>query len=225
MSKRKVSVEDKLYAVNLYLDGKASQRRIAAMFDVGLSSVQQWIRNYESMGADAFTLKGNKKYSKELKQQAVSDYLAGRGSLNDICKKYKIRAISKLESWIKKYNSHEELKSSGTGGNIIMTKGRKTTFEERVEIVQYCIAHDRNYAETAIKYQVSYQQARSYTIKYESGGVEALKDNRGKRKYPDKMNELEKLRAEVKILKAEKERAEMEASFLKKIEEIERRRG
>jgi transposase-like protein len=195
------------------------------MFDVGLSSVQQWIRNYESMGADAFTLKGNKKYSKELKQQAVSDYLAGRGSLNDICKKYKIRAISKLESWIKKYNSHEELKSSGTGGNIIMTKGRKTTFEERVEIVQYCIAHDRNYAETAIKYQVSYQQARSYTIKYESGGVEALKDNRGKRKYPDKMNELEKLRAEVKILKAEKERAEMEASFLKKLEEIERRRG
>lgn len=225
MSKRKVSVEDKLYAVNLYLDGKASQRRIAAMFDVGLSSVQQWIRNYESMGADVFTLKGNKKYSKELKQQAVSDYLAGRGSLNDICKKYKIRAISKLESWIKKYNSHEELKSSGTGGNIIMTKGRKTTFEERVEIVQYCIAHDRNYAETAIKYQVSYQQARSYTIKYESGGVEALKDNRGKRKYPDKMNELEKLRAEVKILKAEKERAEMEASFLKKLEEIERRRG
>lgn len=225
MSKRKVSVEDKLYAVNLYLDGKASQRRIAAMFDVGLSSVQQWIRNYESMGADAFTLKGNKKYSKELKQQAVSDYLAGRGSLNDICKKYKIRAISKLESWIKKYNSHEELKSSGTGGNIIMTKGRKTTFEERVEIVQYCIAHDCNYAETAIKYQVSYQQARSYTVKYESGGVEALKDNRGKRKYPDKMNELEKLRAEVKILKAEKERAEMEASFLKKLEEIERRRG
>ena len=225
MSNSKVSVKDKLYAVNLYLDGKASQRRIAAMFDVGLSSVQQWIRNYESMGADVFTLKGNKKYSKELKQQAVSDYLAGRGSLNDICKKYKIRAISKLESWIKKYNSHEELKSSGTGGNIIMTKGRKTTFEERVEIVQYCIAHDRNYAETAIKYQVSYQQARSYTVKYESGGVEALKDNRGKRKNLDEMNELEKLRAEVKILRAEKERAEMEASFLKKIEEIERRRG
>ena len=106
-----------------------------------------------------------------------------------------------------------------------MTKGRKTTFEERVEIVQYCIAHDRNYAEAAIKYQVSYQQARSYTVKYESGGVEALKDNRGKRKNPDEMNELEKLRAEVKILRAEKERAEMEASFLKKLEEIERRRG
>ena len=55
--------------------------------------------------------------------------------------------------------------------------------------------------------------------------MEALRDNRGKRKRPDEMSELERLRAEVKILRAEKEHAEMEASFLKKLEEIERRRG
>lgn len=225
MSKRKISVEDKIYAVNLYLDGKESQRRIASMFNVSLASVQQWIRNYKSMGEETFTLNGHKKYSKELKQQAVSDYLAGRGSQNDICKKYGIRSKAKLQIWIKKYNGHEELKSSGTGGSIIMTNGRKTTFEERIEIVQYCIAHDHNYAETAANYKISYQQARSYTIKYESGGVESLRDRRGKRKSEDEMTELEKLRAEVKILRAEKERAEMEASFLKKLEEIERRRG
>lgn len=177
------------------------------------------------MGADAFTLKGNKRYSKELKQQAVLDYLAGRGSQDDICKKYGIRSKAKLQIWIKKYNGHEELKSFGTGGSTIMTKGRKTTFEERVEIVQYCTAHDRNYAKTAEQYQISYQQARSYTVKYEAGGVEALRDNRGKRKNPDEMSEVEKLRAEVKILRTEKERAEMEASFLKKLGEIERRWG
>ena len=224
MSKRKVSAEDKIYAVNLYLKGKENQHGIAAMFDVSLASVQQWIRNYESMGSDAFA-KGNKKYSKELKVQAILDYLAGQGSQDDICKKYGIRSKSKLQAWIRKYNDHENLKSSGTGGSSIMTKGRKTTFEERVEIVQYCIAHDRNYAKTAEQYQVSYQQARNYIVKYEAGGVEALRDNRGKRKKPDKMSELEKLRAEIKILKAEKERAEMEASFLKKLKEIERRRG
>ena len=39
------------------------------------------------------------------------------------------------------------------------------------------------------------------------------------------MSELEKLRAEVKILRTEKEHAEMEVAFLKKLEEIERRRG
>lgn len=224
MPKKKISVEDKLYAVNLYLDGKESQHRIASMFDVSVASVQQWIRNYESMGVDAFTLEGNKKYSKELKLQAVLDYLACRGSQGEICKKYGIRSKAKLQTWIKKYNGHEELKSSETGGSFIMTQGRKTTFNERVEIVQYCIAHDHNYAETAKKYQVSYQQARSYTVKYESGGVEALRDHRGKRKNPNEMNELEKLRAEVKILKAEKARAEMEVSFLKKLEQIERRR-
>ena len=211
MSKRKISTEDKLYAVNLYLDGKESQCRIASIFDVSKASVQQWIRNYESMGSNAFTLKGNKKYSKELKQQAVLDYLAGWGSHDDICKKYGIRSKSKLQIWIKKYNGHEELKSSGT----LSWPKEKNTFEERIEIVQYCIAHDYNYAKTAEQYQVSYQQARNYTMKYRAGGMAALRDNRGKRKSPNEMSELEKLRAEVKILRAEKEYDEMEASFLK----------
>jgi transposase-like protein len=106
-----------------------------------------------------------------------------------------------------------------------MTKGRKTTFDERVDIVQYCIAHDHNYTETAAKYSISYQQARNYTIKYEAGGVEALWDRRGRTKPVEEMSELERLRAENRILRAEKERAEMEASFLKKLDELERRRG
>lgn len=225
MFKGKVSAKDKIYAVNLYLDGRKSQRQIAATYGVKPSSVNQWVRNYQSMGTDAFTLKGNKKYPKELKLQAVQEYLAGRGSQDDICKKYGIRSKAKLQIWIKKYNGHEELKSSGTGGSTIMTKGRKTAFDEKVEIVRYCIEHDHNYAETAERYQISYQQARNYTVKYETGGVEALNDKRGKRKTPDEMDELERLWAEVKILKAEKARAEMEASFLKKLKEIERRRG
>lgn len=215
MSKRNISAQDKINAVKRYLNGLTSQRILANEFSMSQASIQQWITNYESMGEDAFLMKSYKHYSAELKRKAVLDYLSGKGSQTDICKKYGIRSKSKLQKWIKKYNGHEELKSSGTGGSIIMTKGRKTTFEERVEIVQYCIAHNHNYAETAENHRVSYQQARSYTIKYESGGVEALRDKRGKRKNPDEMNELESLRAEVKILRAEKERAEMEASFLK----------
>ena len=62
-------------------------------------------------------------------------------------------------------------------------------------------------------------------ITISNAGIEALRDRRGRTKPLDEMSELEKLRAENRILRAEKERAEMEASFLKKLDEIERRRG
>jgi transposase-like protein len=225
MVKKKIEPEVKVAAVQEYLDGKSSQEAIADRLGICPASFQMWIKNYRSMGTDAFTRSRNKHYSKELKEQAVIDYLSGVGSLQDICEKYKISSTSQLRKWIKRYNGHEELKASGTGGTIIMTKGRKTTFDERVEIVQYCIAHDHNYAETARKYEVSYQQARNYTVKYEEGGMEALLDRRGRSKPQEEMSELERLRAENKILRAEKERAEMEASFLKKLDAIERRWG
>lgn len=212
-------------AIQEYLDGKSSQRAIANRLGIHRETFRQWIKNYQAMGTDAFEGHKNKRYSKGMKEQAVLDYISGRGSVMDLCEKYKIKSTSQLRSWIKKYNGHEELKASGTGGAMIMTKGRKTTFDERVEIVRYCISHDRNYAETAEKYQVSYQQARNYTVKYEAGGVEALRDRRGRTKPQEEMSEVEKLRAENKILRAEKERAEMEVSFLKKLDEIERRRG
>ena len=225
MRRTKFEPDVMISAVQEYLEGQTSQRAIAKRLGIAPASFQNWIRKYSSMGADAFTQNGNRRYSKELKEQAVTDYLAGRGSLRDICKSYKIMSATQLRNWIMMYNGHEELKASGTGGTVIMTKGRKTTFDERVEIVQYCIAQDHNYAETAAKYGISYQQARNYTVKYEAGGVEALRDRRGRRKPMDEWTELEKLRAENKILRAEKKRAEMEISFLKKLDEIERRRG
>lgn len=224
MGRKRIPNSEKLVAVNLYLSGQISQGQLAELYGVTKTSVRQWIRNFDALGDGAFQKK-NKKYSRELKLQAVQDYLEGKDSQDEICKKYGIRSRGKLQQWIKMYNSGMNFKYKSSGGSAIMTKGRKTTFEERVEIVEYCIAHDRNYAETAEKYGVSYQQARNYTIKYEESGVKGLKDNRGRRKPENEMSELERLRAEVKLLRAAKERAEMEVSFLKKLEEIERRRG
>lgn len=223
---RKVSPEEKLRAVYEYMEGKGSLKTIAQKYGIGCTPFRQWIQKYQAFGESAFIKTGhNASYSVEFKQTVIEDYLAGKGSFLNLAIKYKIPSFETVRRWVLMYNSHKEPKASRTGGSSLMTKGRKTTFEERIEIVQYCIAHNHNYAETAEKYQVSYQQARSYTVKYEAGGVDALKDNRGKRKNPDELSELERLRAEVKLLKAQKERAEMEVSFLKKLEEIERRRG
>nr|WP_297939539.1 helix-turn-helix domain-containing protein [uncultured Lachnoclostridium sp.] len=38
---------------------------------------------------------------------------------------------------------------------------RKTTLEERKEIVEYCVNHNRNYKDTAALYDVSYSQVYS----------------------------------------------------------------
>ena len=224
MSKININPEEKIAAVKSYLNGADSQQNIAAQFGICYQAFQQWVRNYKSMGATAFTMVGNKKYSSELKLSAVSDYLAGLGSQDDICLKYGIRSKQKLQNWIKKYNGHEELKTSGIGGVTIMTKGRKTTYEERIEIIQYCIEHENNFAKTAEKYQVSYQQVYSWVKKYESSGVEALVDRRGRTKPEEGMTEIERLRAENRLLKAENKRQEMEMAFLKKLDELERKR-
>ena len=69
-------------------------------------------------------------------------------------------------------------------------------------------------------------RARVYTWvkKYKKNGIEALKDHRGRTKPVEEMSELEKLRYENRMLKAEKLQQQMEIDFLKKVEEIERRR-
>lgn len=222
--KAKYTYELKLEIVLKCLSGKSSVYSEAKKHDINKTSIRRWIAKYESLGQDGLkTMSTNAKYSPELKLNAVLDYLNGQGSQQEICKKYGIRSTWQLHNWILKYNSHDTLTTPNPGGKPIMTNGRSTTFDERIEIVEHCIAHNRNYAETAEKFQISYQQARNYTIKYEQHGIEGLRDGRGRRKSVEEMTEVEKLRVEVKLLRAEKERAEMEVSFLKKLAEIESR--
>ena len=66
---------------------------------------------------------------------------------------------------------------------------------------------------------------RKIIVCLKKGGINALQDNRGKRKSENSLSEIEKLQAELKMEKAKRKKAEMEASFLKKLDEIERRRG
>lgn len=164
----------------------------------------------------------NKKYSKEIKVKAVEEYLAGKGSQSEICKKYKILCTKQLRYWIKWYNGHKEFKEShGSGTEIYMTKGRKTTQQERAEIVAFCIEHGKDYPLTIQTYGVSYQQIYSWVRKYEENGVDGLADNRGRTKPESEMTEMEKLRAENRILQARNLDLEIENAFIKKLKELE----
>lgn len=163
----------------------------------------------------------NKSYQAELKYQAVGDYLSGEGSLREICKKYGIRDKHTLQDWIKLYNGHKELKCH-TGGSR-MTKGRDTTYEERITLVKECIKNGYNYTEIAQKYQVGYQQIYTWVQKYKKNGEDALKDRRGRRKKDYKpQTEEERLKLEVATLKRQLYLAQMENDVLKKLQELER---
>ena len=105
-----------------------------------------------------------------------------------------------------------------------MTKGRKTTYDERIEIVAFCIENNDNYQLTSDKYKVSYQQVYSWVRKYKANGQDSLIYNRGKSKTFNEMSDSQRLMAQIKLLEAQNKRLEMENDFLKKLEEIERRR-
>lgn len=104
-----------------------------------------------------------------------------------------------------------------------MKQGRNTTQEERIQIAKECLELDRNYGEVAQKHQVSYQQARAWTLRFEELGEAGLEDRRGKRKQnQEPRTELERLQIENEKLKHQLYLAEMETNLLKKFHELER---
>ena len=222
--KSKVSTEIKVQAVEDYLRDIKSLSEISNELNIYKSAISAWVRKYKTFGKEGLLNKGyNTSYSAQLKTQAVIDYLDGKGSLDDICIKYKISAIGILQHWIKKYNGHKIFKSHSTKGDKLMTNGRKTTYEERIEIVSFCIANAHDYNLTANKFNVSYQQVYTWVKKYNKDGYTALVDRRGKNKSFEELSESEKFSAQLKLLEAENRRLKMENDFLKKLEEIERR--
>lgn len=225
MYKAKISAVEKIRAAEAYLNGKSSVALLADGHGVRKSTVRDWIRIYKTFGAEGLADKcKSKKYDTEVKEAAVKAYLAKEGSLSELCKRFKISSLSLLRDWIKLYNGHKELCSrGGHGSEIYMTSGRTTTYEERIEIVSFCIESGKDYPTAIEKYGVSYQQIYSWVRKYEEQGAQALVDRRGKRKDVDEMSEVEQLRAENRLLKAEIKQTELENAVLKKVKEIERR--
>ena len=222
MSRSKLTDEERIAAVQDVLNGNGGCKQIAPKYGISHEALRQYVRLAQTEGIDAVKAqKSNRKYSVETKLQAVNEYLSLKSSLNELSAKYKIRARSSLQRWISCYNSGKDLKErTRSERRITMNKGRKTTKEERIEIVAFCIENGKNYGLTMEKYGVSYQQIYSWIRKYEEKGVEGLNDRRGKSKPEDRLTEADKLRMENKILQAKLKEMEMENKLLKKLREL-----
>jgi transposase len=225
MSKRSHSLEFKLEVLAAYKNIDSSVKDFCTKYKINKKTLYRWINIFDLYGKSGLEPSTSwKKYSKELKESAVKSFLTGNYSLNEIVLKYGISSESVLESWINKYNSHRDLKDTSKGRTSSMTKRRKTTLDERIQIVLDCLRNGKDFQRTAETYRVSYQQVYQWVRKYEDGGDDALKDGRGRKKEEAELTSEELTQLKMKKLESENERLRAENLFLKKLEEIERRR-
>ncbi|MBQ9635647.1 MAG: helix-turn-helix domain-containing protein [Acidaminococcaceae bacterium] len=224
MGKAKYSVEEKLSWVIRIQSNEISMHQVAKMCGIHEMTIQTWLRLYEVEGIQGLTHQAhNRSYPVNLKRMAVAEYLAGSVSLHQICKKYKIRNRSQLLDWIKRYNSGKDFGRKMSGGSR-MKKTRKTSQEERIQIVKACMERGFDYGSTALEYKVSYQQVYTWVQKYKELGEAGLEDRRGKRTASQTpRTEVEELRIKIAQLEHEKYMLQMERDVLKKLDEIERR--
>lgn len=224
MSKSPHTPEFRAKVSQEYLDGIGSYRFLAERYHIGKKTLQEWVAKFRIYGIDAFiTQAGNTSYSSDFKMMCVEAVLSGEGSVDDIVAKYNVSSREVLRNWIKLYNTNKELKDYDPKGEVYMADARrKTTLEERKEIVEYCIAHNRDYKGAASKYGVSYSQIYSWVKKYEALGADGLTDKRGHRKTNEEVDELESLRRENLLLTRRLEEKDMVVELLKKVKEFER---
>ena len=206
-----------------YINGNRSSAEICNCLHISTRTIQDWAAIYKKHGILGLSKKTkNRSYSKEFKMELVKKYINGEASSVDLAHQYDISS-GLLRNWIRMYNANRELKDYNPKQEVYMAKARrKTTIDERKEIVNYCIEHNRNYKETAALYNVSYSQVYSWMKKYDSDGEDGLIDKRGHHKLDDEVDELERLRRENVRLKRQLEEKDMTVELLKKVKEFGR---
>lgn len=186
--------------------------------------MSKWIKQFLLAGlAGIIRPKHNRRYPLSIKVAAVKAYLLGEYTNQEILEQYQIRNISQLRQWVISYNNDKLIVNQPTRKRA-RKMGRKVTFDEKKQIVQWTIEHGNNYKLAAEKYEVSYQRVYSWVRKYQKGhDWTALKDNRGRNKGKEPTNELERLRKRVRELEARDHEREVQIAFAKKLVEIQNR--
>lgn len=222
--KAKYSKELKLEIIERYLKGE-SNISLCNEYNIPYrngKTILEWVNKYKSVGEMAFEESTiNKSYSKELKLRVIQDYINGIDSLEGLANKYNISKGEIVRAWVLKYNEGIEIKDYNPKGDVYTMKSRKTTVEERLEIVNYALAN--SVKDAADKYTVPYMNVYQWVKKFNEHGKDGIKDKRGRPSSNEPKKELtleEKQAIEIEKLKRELERERMVNEVLKKNLEI-----
>lgn len=220
--KERFTPQEKEQACIDYIEGNRSRSEICSELHISTRTIQDWAAIYNKYGVAGFAKKTkNRSYSKQFRIEIVEKYIRGEASSIELGNQYDISS-SLLRRWIRMYNANIELKDYNPKQEVYMAEARrKTTLEERKEIVEYCVAHGNDYKGTAALYDVSYSQVYSWVRKYQESGEEGLADRRGHHKSDEEVDEVERLRRENLRLKRQLEERDMLVELLKKVRELE----
>lgn len=211
--------------IQMYLDEGISYKELSKNYGLLLSNstfIQKVLRYNESGFEGIRSNLKNNYYSKEFKETVVREYVEVGPPIKQLARKYNIPSHETVRNWIIKYTKGKEERKCSSKPEVYTMKSKKTTQEERIEIVKDCLNHGLSYKNTAQKYQVSYNNVYSWVQKYKELGPDGLLDGRGRGKPDTIQTDEEKLRTEMAALKARNEYLETENAALKKLDEVER---
>ena len=219
--KSKFSKEVKINACKKYKAGKGTFGSIAKEVDCSKAVFFKWYHDYINHGDSIFDEKPrNNSYTIEFKLEVIDEIK--KSSVFAAASKYGI-SIEVVRKWFLSYNNGETIKDYSPCGEVYTMKARKTTFEERIEIVNFVLENDNDYKEAANTYTVPYASVYQWVQKYLKYGEESLRDSRGRPKAGELkqgLTELEKKDIEIERLKRELERHKRAEEILKKNLEI-----
>ncbi|MQS53642.1 helix-turn-helix domain-containing protein [Companilactobacillus mishanensis] len=224
MSRSKYSLEDKLNFITQFQNSTMKRATFARIHGISRSTLNRWLVFYEQDGIQGLKDRTNSStYSESFKLKIVKEYLCGESTLEGLVFKYKLRGNQQVHEWIFKYNNGKSLARRHSPRKKKTIMGRKTSFEERIKIVEYVVKNNYSYTEAADHFSVSYQQVRSWVMKSKNGGYEALQDNRGHRKAKEDLTDLDKANLKIRQLESQLKDQKTIEEFAKKLQELQRR--
>ena len=85
------------------------------------------------------------KYNYEFKKKIVLEYLSGQGSAVALARKYKVPAKSRIQEWVKSYQTF------GEEGLHRSRQKKKYSFEYKLHVVELYLSNEVSYQELALK--------------------------------------------------------------------------
>ncbi|MDO7794864.1 IS66 family insertion sequence element accessory protein TnpA [Lactiplantibacillus plantarum] len=219
MPRSRYTLAEKLALITELQSSSLSITAFSKQHGLDYHTIGQWeLRLQRDSINGLIAITKNQHYSKAFKQMIIHAYLNGEGTLQELTNKYQMRSTSQLRNWLIK-----QTVTASPSRKQVPKMSRKTTFNERVEIVEWINKGNHSYSEAAEHFNVSYQQARSWALKAQAKGFEALVDNRGYRKPESELTDLDKANLRIRQLESQIKDQQLLEAFIKKYQELQRK--